>query len=151
MDISNDEDTLAGQLLAPGMFEPFAEDCRALLAAEIGRKGLTVRTAYSVVRRLKPDILERVVREVMPDFLAALEPCHAEFQAADTDDFEAFLIARDERVAEAALQAADRRAARIQNRSIRSAFNRVRGKAKSEIRPAVPALARIIRIHLERG
>lgn len=151
MDDSPDrtDDTLAAHLLAPGAFEAFAHDCRVLLEAEIKRKGMTFRTAVRVVRRIKPDILDRVVRELMPDFLDALEPCHADFKAEPGTDFEAYLIAHDDRVAEAVLQAADHRAQRIQSRTIHAAYERVRGRAKPEILPAVPAFAAMIAQHLE--
>lgn len=142
------DDSLAAQLLAPGVFDGFANDCKALLEDEIKRKGMTFRTAVRVVRRIKPDILDRVVRELMPDFLDALEPCHADFQAGSSTDFKAYLIAHDDRVAEAVLQAADKRAARIQSRSIHAAYQRVRGRAKPEILPVVPAFAEILVRHL---
>lgn len=151
MDDSSDRThaTLAAQLLAPATFEAFAADCRTLLDEEIKRKGMTVRTAFRVVRKIKPNILDRVVRELMPDFLDALEPCHADFKAGPGTDFEAYLIAHDDRVAEAVLQAADHRAQRIQSRTIHAAYERVRGRAKPEIRPAVPAFAATIVQHLE--
>jgi len=150
MDDSSDRThaTLAAQLLAPATFEAFAADCRTLLDEEIKRKGMTVRTAFRVVRKIKPDILDRVVRELMPEFLDALEPCHADFKAGSDTDFKAYLIAHDDRVAEAALRAADVRAQRIHSRSIHAAYNRVRGRAKSEILPAVPAFAQIMTRHL---
>lgn len=154
MDASPDQHThatLAAQLLAPDRFEAFAADCRTLIAEQVKHKGMTLRTTVGVVRRIKPDILERLVREIMPDFLAALEPLHADFQAGAGDDFCAHLSAHDDAVAEAAVQAGDRRADRIQNRAIRSAYDRVRGRAKTEIRPVVPALAVIIDRHRPRG
>ena len=50
-------------------------------------------------------------------------------------------------MAEAVLQVADRRAERIGSRPIRSAYARMRARAITEVRSAVPALARIVEKH----
>ena len=139
--------TLADMLLAQPYFDGLVADGQRLVETEIDRKGMTVRTAVRMVKKIKPEIVQRTVRELMPQFLAELEPCHAEFKATDGSDFGAYLAARDERVAEAVLQVADRRAERIGSRPIRSAYARMRARAITEVRSAVPALARIIEKH----
>ena len=146
-----DDATLADLLLAPPYFDALVTDCDALVESEVHRKGMTVRTAVSMVKKIKPSIVDRTVRELMPDFLAELEPCHAEFKAAEGASFADYLAARDERVAEAVLQVADRRAESIGSRPIRSAYARVRGRALTEIRAVVPQLARIIDRHRSRA
>lgn len=140
---------LAAKLLAPETFPALVDDCRALVSAEMRKKGMTLRTAFGVVQRLKPDIVERTVREQMPDFVTALEPCYADYRQGETRDFHAYLLAHQDTVADAVLAVADRRADRIHSRTIHSAYNKVRGRARREVLDAVPALAAILARHAE--
>jgi len=141
------DDRLATRLLAPGTFPHLVDDCTALVAAEMKNKGMAMRTAFKLVQKTKPDILERTVRELMPEFIRAIEPCYTDYRARDLDDFRAYLVAHDTEVADSVLTVTDRRAERIANRAIRSAYDRVRGRARREIVEAMPELATIIAKH----
>ncbi|MES1930795.1 hypothetical protein SADO_16168 [Salinisphaera dokdonensis CL-ES53] len=138
-------------MLASSVFEPFVGDCTKLVRSEVKRRGITLRTAFGVVEKIKPNILERTVREQMPDLLHELEPLYSEHRAnnADATGFGAHLNAHDVQVADAILHVADQRAESVQNGTIRSAYGRVRGRAKREIVSAVPPLASIIERHLK--
>ncbi len=135
---------LAAQLLTPATFPHFVADCKALVAAEIKKKGMTLRTVFNVVRKVKPDIIERTVRELMPQFVREIEPCYADYRAGDAGDFRAYLVAHDTRVADAMLKVADRRAEVIHNQTIHAAYMRVRGRAQREIIQAMPGIAATI-------
>ena len=151
--VCDNDKTLAGLLGASPYFDALVADCDRLVANELQGRGMTVRTAVSMVKKLKPSIVERTVRELMPDFLVALEPCHADFKASAKPDadFGDYLAARDTRVVDAVLEVADHRAERVGSRPIRSAYARVRGRAAGEIRSVVPELARIIARHRRRA
>ncbi len=110
---------------------------------------MTLRTALRVAQKIKPDILDRTVRELMPEFVTELEPCFSDYHASGAADLRAYLIAQENQVADAALSVADRRADRIYSRTIRSAYNRVRGRARREILAAVPDIAATIAKHAE--
>ena len=140
---------LAAQLLSPETFPRFVDDCIALIGDEIRKKGMTLRTAFKVTQKVKPDITERTVRELSPDFVHALEPCYAKYRAEGGEDLRAHLIAHEDEVADAMLIAADRRAERIHNRTIHSAYGRVRGRARREISEAMPQIASVIARHAE--
>ena len=140
--------TLAEHLLSARQFDPFVDDCTTLVAAQVKRRGISMRTALSVVQKVKPNILERTVREQMPDFIRELEPLYAAYGQADPAGFAAYLGERDAQVADAVLHVADRRAERIHSRTIRSAYQRVRGRAQREVVSVVPELAAIIQRHL---
>lgn len=140
---------LAAQLLSPETFPGFVDDCTALIGDEIRKKGMTLRTAFKVTQKLKPDISERAVRELSPDFVHALEPCYAKYRAGEETDLRAHLIAHEDEVADAMLLAADRRAERIQNRTIHSTYERLRGRARREISEAMPQIASVIARHAE--
>lgn len=138
---------LAEQLLSPATFPAFLEDAKTVIAEEIRGRGMTLRTAFKVTRKLKPDIVERMVRELSPDFVAALEPCYADYRASTTTDLYDYLLAHEAEVRDAMLAAADARARRIHSRAIHSAYGRIRGRAEREIAQAMPRIAAVIARH----
>ncbi|MES1924888.1 hypothetical protein [Salinisphaera sp. T31B1] len=137
---------LGAQLLAPDTFPRLVSDACALVEREIGKRGMTMRTAYSVALRLKPDLVTRTVRELMPGFVAELEPLYADCQTRD-ENFHDYLIAHGHTVADAMLNMADERAERIHSRAISSGYKRVRGRARREIVDAMPQIATVISSH----
>lgn len=141
--------TLAARLLAPDVFAPFAADCRTLIVDQIKRRGMTLRTAVRVVHKIKPNIVDRIVDEQMPDLLHELEPFYAAYNESETPDFATYLIAREGQVADAILDVADRRAERLHSATIRSAYQRIRGRGRREVLAAVPELATVIARHAE--
>ncbi len=140
---------LASRLLSRDTFPHLVSDCNALAASKIRKKGVTLRTAFHVAQKIKPDILDRMVRELMPAFVTELEPCFSDYRASGAGDLRTYLIAHENQVADAVLSVADRRADRIYSRTIRSAYNRVRGRARREILAAVPDIAATIAKHAE--
>ncbi len=138
---------LASQLLADDTFGPLTADCCALVETEIKKRGMTIRTAYGVALKLKPDLVTRTVRELMPGFVAELEPCYADFQSGSSTALRAHFMAHADTVADAMLTVADRRAARIHSRTISSGYKRVRGKARREIIDAMPQIATVLARH----
>lgn len=138
---------LAGELLAADTFEHLVADCTTLVASEINGKGMTMRTVFKLVQKAKPDILERTVRELMPEFVYAIEPCYAGYQAQSEQNLRDYLVAHDAEIARAMLTVTDRRAARIQRRTIGSGYDRVRDRAQQEMIDAMPRIATIIARH----
>jgi hypothetical protein len=139
------DDSLAAQLLSPATFPHFVSDSKALVATEIKKKGLALRTAFNVAQKIKPDIVERAVRELMPQFVHEIEPCYADYRAGGgTNDFRGYLLAHDTQVADAMLKVADRRAELIHSQTILTAYKRVRSRAQREIIKAMPGIAATI-------
>ena len=142
-----DRGPLAQRLLAPDTFPALTEDCRALVETEIKKRGMTLRTAYNVALKVKPDLVTRAIQELMSGFAAELEPCYAEFQASEATDLRAHFIRHEDAVADAMLSVADRRADRIVSRAISSGYKRVRGKARREIIASMPEIATVLARH----
>ncbi|GAB3676264.1 DUF6918 family protein [Salinisphaera aquimarina] len=138
---------LAQRLLAPETFPALTADACALVEKEIKKRGMTMRTAYGVALKVKPDLVTRTVTELMPGFVAELEPCYAVFQNSGSIDLRAHFIANAETVADAMLSVADRRAQRIHSRAISSGYKRVRGRARREIIDTMPQIADVLARH----
>jgi hypothetical protein len=147
-------------LLAPHQRDAIVDDAVRLIETHVGSRGglrgISLKTGLAMLKTAKPGILDRAVQRLLPDFLAALEPFHAEFrqsahQAAHRSadrDFSLFLQKRGPRVAAALLSVADTRV-RQASHGVQATYTRLRGSAESEVDAIVPALARLISAYLD--
>ncbi|MES1942470.1 hypothetical protein PC39_00045 [Salinisphaera sp. PC39] len=135
------------RLLAPGTFEPLVADCAAVVRDEIGRRGPVIRTGFNLVRRARPDLVERALRYLLPAFARALDPYHAEAEAAG-EALGPHLLARDGDVADSLLAVTDRRIERVENRAVRNLYGKLRGRARAEVVRSLPAVVAVLERHL---
>lgn len=135
------DDTLAGRLFLPEIYPRFVDDCSALILSEVEQKGSVWRATFKMARKLKPNIVERTVRELLPEFVCAIEPCYADYRAQNALSFRDYLVAHEATVAEAIISVSDKRAERIHSRTLRSGYDRLRGRAYREIIGAMPEIA----------
>jgi hypothetical protein len=129
--------------------------CEDLIEAEVASKsgiaGLAVKAAYKVVKALKPGIIAELVGHFLPEFAEALEPIHAESveEASRTGEPLSRVLAQRlegnrTRAAEALLSVTDRRARSAKNRTLKRAYEKLRGSALSHVEAAVPGVARTV-------
>jgi hypothetical protein len=130
------------------------EDCCELIESQaLSRRGLkaaTMRACYRSVQAVKPGTVGYVLGKLIPEFLTALEPIHAESSRladeAETDAAQAFhdaLVAAPDDVVEALFGVTDSRigSARL---AIRIPYSTARREAQQPVRDAVPALAELL-------
>ena len=126
--------------------DTIVDDCLALIDTEVKGKGLLIKGGYKTVKGFKPGFVRNVVRDLLPQFAAALEPIHQEAQGAGADT-KAHFVANRERAADALLAITDEKAQRSTNKVVKSAYKRLRGSAKKNVADAIPALAELIDKH----
>lgn len=126
--------------------DTIVDDCLALIDTEVKGKGLLIKGGYKTVKGFKPGFVRNVVRDLLPQFAAALELIHQEAQSAGTDT-KAHFVANRERAADALLAITDSKAERSTNKVVKSAYKRLRGSAKKNVADAIPALAELIDKH----
>lgn len=143
--------TLHEMLLAPDIQRRVVVDCEELVTHEVaemsGVTGAAVKLAYNTVRRVDANHVHAMIETILPNAADALQPYWEEFTAEFTPssgDFGAFLAARDEEVAEALLAITDRRRDNSNRPVIVKAYNTIRGRAVKQVKPALPALGRLI-------
>jgi hypothetical protein len=143
--------TLHEMLLAPDIQPRVVVDCEELVTHEVaemsGVTGAAVKLAYNTVRRVDANHVHAMIETILPNAADALQPYWQEFTAEFTPssgDFGAFLAARDEEVAEALLAITDRRRDNSNRPVIVKAYNTIRGRAVKQVKPALPALGRLI-------
>jgi len=126
----------------------FAEMVEEHVADRGGLRGMTLRAGMAAIRRKLPDAIPRTITRLLPEFLAALEPLHAQSKAASGTEFARFLKKDPARVAETMLGIADARVERSTNAGLKSFYARFRSTAENEAEEIVPGLADVLARHL---
>jgi hypothetical protein len=142
---------LADIVLTPAKKDPLLADSTQLAQAQISRsrglRGITLRTGLAVVKAARPDILERAVARLLPEFVAALDPLYqqwAKAPAASRGGLAAFLDKRSDQAVAAMLGVADARAEASHNVAVKSLYGRLRKGAEKEIGAAMPEFGALL-------
>jgi hypothetical protein len=129
----------------PSTFDAATRDCVALVESEVASKsglsGMAIKAGFATLRGLRPGFLDSVVRGLLPEFAAAIDPIANE---APQGDVVRHLSSSSGRVADALLAITDAKAERSQNRAAKSAYARLRGSAKAHVEGVVPRLAELV-------
>lgn len=140
--------SLSEKLLA----EPAREEVIAALVEvvdqEVGDKkgisGTALKAGYAAGRKVMPNLAERAVTKMLPDFAAAADPFWSDFQAAGGGDFGQYLADRGPEAAQALLSVADARIAGTSHDSLKMAYKPLRGKAAEHVEAALPRLGTVL-------
>jgi len=126
------------------------EDACQVLDQEVGDKsgltGIAIKTAYKVVKGIRPGFIREVVDALLDEFLDAVEPL---YQDAVANRRPAGSGVRDNpsRVADALLAVTDRKAEKAKSQVVKSAYEKLRGSAKKQVEGACPRLAGLLERH----
>jgi hypothetical protein len=127
-----------------------ADDCLALIDAEVADKGgftgLAIKAGYRTVQGIKPGFVRQVVFDLLPEFARALDPLYEDAKTAGHGVREYF-NANTERVADALLTITDEKAKRAKSGMVKGTYDKLRGSAKKNVEAAVPRLAAMIEKH----
>ena len=123
------------------------EDICRLVDDEVGKQrgisGVAVKAGYRLVQGVKPGFVRNVVKTLLPEFAAALEPIRAK-AVAQGQSVSAYFDTHQTEVAEALLTVTDTRAQKSEHGSIKGAYGKLRGSARKNVESAVPHLGLII-------
>lgn len=143
---------LAARLLSPPTRDALQSDCVALIHRHIeqrkGIRGLAMRTGISLLKTLRADAVERGVEKLLPGFVSAIEPLHADFRKQADGDFSQFLQQHSDRAARNLLQVSDQTVAQSGQRTIQAAYAQLRRFARSELATVLPQVGQMIEAHL---
>lgn len=124
------------------------KDCVALIDEEVRNKsgfsGIAVKGAYAIVKKIKPSIVEEVVDKLVEPFAQNVDPFYQEWAGAKAGSFADFLNGRANQVANALLAITDERAQKSDNRTMRSAYERLRPTGVKHVETAVPAIGALL-------
>ncbi|MGF1464663.1 MAG: hypothetical protein ACFCGT_00890 [Sandaracinaceae bacterium] len=126
------------------------QDTLTLIDSEVASKGglggMAIKAGYAAVKGLRPNFLQNVVHDLLPEFAASVEPFYDEAVAQDKKVSSHFVAEKD-RVADALLSITDRRAERTSNRVVKATYDRLRSSAKKNVVAAVPRLGELVERH----
>lgn len=138
-------------LMAPRRQQAVVADCVRMIeqfvAERGGIKGMAYKTGLKLVKASRPDIVERAVQRLFPEYLGALAPLHEQFRAQGGGDFAAFLQKNSASAVQALIELADRRVAGA-SPGVRKTYARFRDGAEAEVARLLPALGALIAKHL---
>lgn len=141
---------LAEYLTDPDVRPTVVTDACALIDRQVaqtsGVSGLAIRSAYRVVVGVRPGMVASAVDGLLAPFADQLDPYYQEHVSTGIPLSE-ILSAQRTSMAESLLAITDDRADRTGNRTLKRAYQRVRGSARHHVEAAAPGIAGLIAAH----
>lgn len=144
--------TLSQLLLAektrPAVVADLVQVVRQEVADKRGISAVAVKAAYAGTTTVVPDLVERVVQRLLPEFALALDPFWDGFLAADDTEFGTYLAGHGRAASAALLGVTDTKVAASSNEPVKKAYRAVRGKAGAHVEAALPRLGATLQRHV---
>lgn len=142
--------TLGEQIGSEDKRAAVVDDCLEVLDAEVGDKGglsgVAIKSAYKLVKGIRPGFIREVVNHLLDDFLAALDPIYQESVEKDAKP-SAHLVANKSRMADSLLAVTDKRAERAKMALIKKTYSKLRPSAQKHVEAAAPRLGQLLDRH----
>ncbi|QGN32670.1 hypothetical protein [Microlunatus sp. Gsoil 973] len=143
--------SLSEKLLAEPVRTQVIADLVHVVDQEVGDKsgfsGTAVKAGYAAGRKVMPNLAERAVTRLLPDFAVAVDPYWEDFQAAGEGDFGQYLAGRGPEAAQSLLAVTDAKVATTSREALRRAYKPLRGKAVEHVRAALPRIGAVLQKH----
>lgn len=118
------------------------------VASKGGLSGVALKGGYSVIKKLKDGrMIDIAVDKLLDEFADALSPVYESFLEGDGARFEPYLSNHATEAADALLGITDSKAARAENKIIKSTYQKLRGQAEKHVVDALPGVGRLIDTH----
>jgi hypothetical protein len=141
---------LPALLTRPEVRPAVVADATALVERQVratgGVPGMALRSAHRVLASVRPGMVAAAVDGFLEPFARQLDPYYQEHLARGVPLAD-LLVAERAGMAEALLAITDERAGRSTNRTLRAAYQRVRGFARPSVEAAAPGIAALIAAH----
>ncbi|MGA9523885.1 MAG: hypothetical protein WBV82_20660 [Myxococcaceae bacterium] len=143
---------LTAVLSNPESRRAMAKDAEVMLDEEVasrgGLTGMGIKTAFAMVKAIRPGFIGEVLNDLLPEFGAALDPLLAKRPDSGSPGLAAWLEQRPAEVANALLGVTDTRARRTSHKTLLSAYNKLRPIAEKQVSQSVPRLAKLVERHV---
>lgn len=148
-------DSLVELLLTDRSKRPaLIDDCIQFIDDEVKRKkglsGVALKGAYKIVQKIRPGIVRDAMDGLLDEFVERLNPLFQEHVegGAEANTFDACLSQNADRAADLLLGVTDERAARTDNKTLKNAYQKLRGQAKKYVADAMPGAGRVFVRHV---
>jgi hypothetical protein len=143
--------TLSQQLLdgstRPAVIKDLVEVVQQEVASKKGVSGAAIKAGYGAASRVVPNLTERALGKLRPDFAVALDPFWADFESSAGTDFGRHLADRGPEVSAALLAVTDAKVAGSGREPVKRAYKALRGKADSNVQAALPRVGAALQRH----
>jgi hypothetical protein len=143
---------LKALLEQPDKRKQIVSDCVAVIEAEVqsktGLTGIAVKTAYGLVKAIKPGMIREAVDGLLDEFVERIEPFVSAHQQQGQGELRDYLVARSDDVAESLLGVTDSRAERSRNKTMVKAYRKLRPKGKEHVVVAIPRVGDMLQKHV---
>jgi hypothetical protein len=125
------------------------DDAARLVDGEVkskgGISGLAIKAGYKAVTAIKPTIIKEAVDGLLDKFVEKLEPFHTSWDGAGRSPaFDQYLMSKRSEVANALLSVTDDRAKKVENKTIKKAYDSLRPQAEKHVSEAMPNVSRML-------
>lgn len=143
---------LRTRLIDSPQYPEFVSDCRQLIDDEVASKsgatGLTVKSAYKMVQKLKPNMIDEAVKDLLPEMTTRLQPFYTDYQSGSNGaNLSDYFESRQDEISEAMLGMTDERAEASNRGTIKKAYGMLRPQGKKHVSVALPKLGALIAKH----
>ena len=140
--------TLRDKLNDPTTRQRVIDDATKVIDAEVSDKGglggMAIKAAYSMVKGMAPGIVSKLLNNMLPDFLDAVQP-YADQAKQSGGDLKQLFAQRGAEVANALLAVTDSRAAKSDAGSLKKGYEKLRPSAQKHVESALPRLAELVK------
>ena len=143
--------TLSKQLLRKNTRPAVVKDMVEVVQREVGSKkgvsGAAIKAGYGAASRVVPNLTERALDKLLPDFARALDPFWDDFEASEGTDFGRHLADRGPEASAALLAVTDAKVAGSGREPVKKAYKALRGKADVHVQAALPRAGAALQRH----
>lgn len=147
-------ESLLSQIKAPGKRAALVADAEKVLDAEVADKsglgGIAIKTAFKVVKGVRPGFIRDVIEHLLDDFLAQVDPLYQRAVAQGLSPGE-LLEKEKSTVASALLSVTDAKAKRANSELVKKTYEKLRPSAQKQVEVATPRLATLLNRHFTTG
>lgn len=147
-------ESLLSQVKAPGKRAALVADAEKVLDAEVADKsglgGIAIKTAFKVVKGVRPGFIRDVIEHLLDDFLAQVDPLYQRAVAQGLSPGE-LLEKEKSTVASALLSVTDAKAKRANSELVKKTYEKLRPSAQKQVEVATPRLATLLNRHFTTG
>ena len=135
-------------LLQSGNRERVIGDCVNLVESEVASKsglgGMAVKTAFGVIKKLNPSIIHMAVNKLIDDFVDAMTPFYEDYQSANGTNLESHWNGKRQQMADALLGVTDKRIAKVNHKTIKKAYEKLRPSGAKHVEASIPGIAQVV-------
>jgi hypothetical protein len=130
----------------------FIQDCVRLIETEVASKkglsGLALKTAFKAIKKVKPSIIEGVVRLLLPQFATAFDQIYTQYQTSSITPLSTYFNQAQEQITLALLSVTDQRVLKSTNALLVKTYNKLRPLGEAHVKSALPQLAILLQKYL---